>query len=77
MATATGYVGWELLINFSKLEFDEAYHRYVLIHELGHSLGLEHPFDLGDGDAVSGITDPWLSVYPEDMVMAYRSSSSG
>ena len=77
MATATGYVGLELLINFPKLEFDEAYRRYVLIHELGHSLGLEHPFDLGDGDAVSGITDPWLSAYPEDMVMAYRSSSSG
>ena len=34
MVTATGYVGWELLINFPKLEFDEAYRRYVLIHEL-------------------------------------------
>ena len=49
----------------------------MLIHEFGHSLGLEHPFEAGDGDAVNGITDPWLSAYPEDTVMAYRNPFSG
>ena len=32
---------------------------------------------MGDGDAVNGITDPWLSAYPEDTVMAYRNPFSG
>ena len=69
--------GWELFVNFPEVEINEAYRRYVLIHEFGHSLGLEHPFDEGDGDALNGITDPWLSVYPEDTVMAYRNPLSG
>ena len=68
---------WELFVNYPKVESDEAYRRYVLIHEFGHSLGLEHPFEAADGDAVNGITDPWLSAYPEDTVMAYRNPFSG
>tara|TARA_B100001964_G_scaffold165462_1_gene181688 strand:- start:484 stop:1776 length:1293 start_codon:yes stop_codon:yes gene_type:complete len=63
---------WELFLNIPAFEYDQNHLRYALIHEFGHSLGLEHPFDDSDGDAVDGITDPWRSVYPEDTVMAYR-----
>ena len=77
LATSSGDDGWELFVNYPAVEFEDSYRRYVLIHEFGHSLGLEHPFEGGDGDAFNGITDPWLSAYPEDTVMAYRNPSSG
>ena len=77
LATTSGRGGWELFVNYPEVENDEAYRRYVLIHEFGHSLGLEHPFEAGDGDVVNGETDPWNSAYPEDTVMAYRYPSSG
>jgi len=69
----SGQNWWELFLNTPAFENDQNHLRYGLIHEFGHSLGLEHPFDDSDGDAVDGITDPWRSVYPEDTVMAYRS----
>ena len=72
-ATTSGVVGWELYLNYSALDNDVSYRRYALIHEFGHSLGLEHPFEDRDGDVFNGITDPWSSAYPEDTVMAYRS----
>jgi len=68
LATNDPNGGWELFVNYPKVESDEASRRYVLIHEFGHSLGLEHPFEAGDGDAVNGITNPWLSAYPEETV---------
>ncbi len=75
--TQAGRDWWELFINTPAFGNDLNYLRYSLIHELGHALGLEHPFDNTDGDVVDGITDPWTSAYPEDTVMAYRSPSTG
>ena len=73
LATTSGVDGWELYLNYPALDNDEPYRRYALIHEFGHSLGLEHPFEARDGDVFNGSTDPWSSAYPEDTVMAYRS----
>ena len=77
LATTSGFGGWELFINFPALENDVSYRHYALIHEFGHSLGLEHPFEARDGDVFNGNPDPWSSAYPEDTVMAYRSPSQG
>ena len=67
---------WEIIVNALLLKEDPDYLRYAVIHELGHSLGLEHPFDATDGDVVDGITDPLSSLFPEDTVMAYRQPRS-
>ena len=76
LATTSGVGGWELYLNYFALHDDESYRRYALLHEFGHSLGLEHPFEARDGDVFNGIKDPWASAYPEDTVMAYRSPRS-
>ncbi|WP_155724873.1 matrixin family metalloprotease [Prochlorococcus marinus] len=68
---------WEIMLNKPAFRGNENYLRYAALHEFGHSLGLEHPFDNSDGDAVDGITDPWNSAYPEETVMAYRSPQFG
>ena len=42
---------WELMLNASALAGNPSGFRYTFLHELGHVLGLEHPFDDSDGDA--------------------------
>lgn len=65
---------WELVINGPKLLADPEYLRFAFAHELGHALGLEHPFDASDGDSVgSAFADPDASV----TLMSYTRSSSG
>ena len=72
-----GSVGWEAFVNYPAVADNWDYRQYVNVHEWGHSLGLEHPFEAGDGDTYDGNTDPWTSAYPEQTVMAYRNPESG
>lgn len=67
---------WELALNGPALQNQPDYLRYATIHEFGHALGLEHPFDNGDGDFY-GSTNSGASAYPEDSVMSYRSPLGG
>ena len=67
---------WEVILNGPALVRDQNHFRYALIHELGHALGLEHPFDRYDGDWFAS-TNPSSSAYPEESVMAYRDPISG
>ena len=68
---------WELFINQASVGSDEDQRQYVSLHEWGHTLGLEHPFEPGDGDVYAGNTNPWTSAYPEETVMAYRRPLNG
>ena len=77
LAVNNGDDGWELYLNYPKLKDDKHYRQYALIHEFGHALGLEHPFEANDGDVFKGNIDPWSSAYPEQTVMAYRSPGHG
>lgn len=67
---------WELMLNTPAFNSDTNYLRYAALHEIGHALGLEHPFEDSDGDVVLS-SDPWRSAFPEDTLMAYRSPQSG
>jgi len=67
---------WEIFINTPALISYPDYLHYAVIHELGHSLGLEHPFDNYDNDFYVSI-DPQESAFPEDTVMAYRLPQGG
>jgi len=67
---------WELMINGPALQNQSDYLHYALIHELGHALGLEHPFDNSDGDVFVS-SNSAASAYPEETVMAYRQPMNG
>ena len=67
---------WEIALNGPALQNQADYLRYATIHEFGHAMGLEHPFDNSDGDYY-GSTNSGASAYPEDTVMAYRSPLGG
>jgi hypothetical protein len=67
---------WEVVVDGPQLADRPDYLHYAFIHELGHVLGLEHPFDGSDGDSYGG-TNPYASAYPEDTVMAYRMPRGG
>lgn len=67
---------WEIFLNGTALQGQPDYLRYAIIHEFGHTLGLEHPFDGSDGDYYQSL-DYRLSAYPEETVMAYRTPMNG
>ena len=75
--SVSGSAGWELFVNYPLVADNQDYRQYVNVHEWGHSLGLEHPFEADDGDTYHNNTDPWTSAFPEQTVMAYRSPESG
>ena len=55
--------------NYSHNEWEKSEWSKIFIHELGHLLGLEHPWDKDDGDwAVDGPND-----VTEDTIMGYES----
>ncbi|PWL22570.1 MAG: hypothetical protein DCO99_07415 [Synechococcus sp. XM-24] len=67
---------WETILNYPAFGNKTDYLYYASLHELGHTLGLEHPFDDSDGDFYQSI-DPYSNAYPEQTVMAYRQPTSG
>lgn len=67
---------WEAILNIPGFQGNTIYINYASLHELGHTLGLEHPFEASDGDVYKSL-DPQSSAYPEQTVMAYRPPSSG
>ena len=42
---------YEVFLNYPNFENNVSYLRYAFLHELGHVLGLEHPFNEEDGIA--------------------------
>ena len=68
---------YEVFLNIPGFKNDQDYLRYAIIHELGHAIGLEHPFNSSDGDVFEDETSFSESAYPEETVMAYRQPLDG
>ncbi len=68
---------YEVFLNIPGFKNDQDYLRYAFIHELGHAIGLEHPFNNSDGDVFEDETSFSESAYPEETVMAYRKPLNG
>jgi len=65
---------WEIYLNAPELLGNPTLLQYAFLHELGHSLGMEHPFDNSDGDVY--LSANWQSsATPEQTVMSYRTPS--
>ena len=63
---------WEIMLNTPAFNGEVDYLYYASLHELGHTLGLEHPFDNSDGDVFES-SNSSRSAYPEETLLAYRS----
>lgn len=63
---------WEIMLNTPAFNGEVDYLYYAALHELGHTLGLEHPFDNSDGDVFES-SNSSRSAYPEETLLAYRS----
>ena len=65
---------WEIVINAPVLANDQDYLDFAIVHELGHVMGLEHPFDSSDGDvAGERFGDPDAS----ETTMSYTKPDEG
>ena len=65
---------WEILVNGPAILADSDYLRFAIVHEIGHALGLEHPFDASDADVTGAVYgDPDASI----TVMSYTRPSGG
>lgn len=67
---------WRIYLNDKVLLQNYAQLYNTTLHELGHVLGLEHPFENSDGDFFRS-TNPFKSAYPEETVMSYRDPITG
>jgi serralysin len=67
---------WELMLNTPAFNGEIDYLYYAALHEFGHALGLEHPFDATDGDVFES-SNSSRSAFPEETLMAYRNPQGG